>query len=128
MTVMVEIEHGTPKGYGQHRRHKVLPTCGPCRKAHSEKEAADAKRRADERAQRWNGGLVGKGRAGRTVPVGRDCPAAGCGTPASEPKPATGMVRVAVTGSREPARWYCAGGCAAYGQALGEVRAIGGGA
>lgn len=125
--MQVEIEHGTPKGYSQHRYYKELPPCARCRKAHSEKASADAKRRAEERAQRWNGGLVGKGRVGRAVAVGRDCPAAGCGSLANEPRPAAGMVRVSVSGSREPARWYCAGGCAGYGQALAEIRAIGGG-
>lgn len=57
-------------------------------------------------------------------PTGRDCPASGCRTLATEPRPAARMVRVEWEGSREPARWYCPGPCRAYGLALAEVRAI----
>ncbi|AEW92993.1 hypothetical protein SCATT_06220 [Streptantibioticus cattleyicolor NRRL 8057 = DSM 46488] len=34
------------------------------------------------------------------------------------------MCRVHVDGSREPARTYCEGWCAAYGLALAELRAL----
>ncbi|OII63805.1 hypothetical protein BJP40_02655 [Streptomyces sp. CC53] len=76
----------------------------------------------------WNQGKTGKPTPAAPRPVGRECPVPGCGAPAAEPRPARGMVRVWLAGSREPARWYCPGGCAAYGQALAEIRALGGAA
>ncbi|MEU2181508.1 hypothetical protein [Streptomyces thermolilacinus] len=56
-------------------------------------------------------------------PVGRACLVEACGTAAAGPRPAR-MVLVELASSREPARWYCAGPCAVYGQALAEVRAL----
>ncbi|MYV64458.1 hypothetical protein GT043_00440 [Streptomyces sp. SID2131] len=76
--------------------------------------------------QSWNRGRVGTPTAPAPVPTGRDCTVEGCGALASTPKPAPRMVRVTFPGSREPARWYCPGPCRAYGEALAEVRAIGG--
>jgi hypothetical protein len=29
------IDHGTPKGYRQHIRRKVMPICPPCQEAHT---------------------------------------------------------------------------------------------
>ncbi|MER7833513.1 hypothetical protein [Streptomyces sp. NPDC095602] len=57
-------------------------------------------------------------------PVGRACLVEACGTAAAGPRPAPRMVLVELSGSREPARWYCKGACAVYGQALAEVRAL----
>ncbi|WP_333769606.1 hypothetical protein [Streptomyces sp. IBSBF 2435] len=49
-----------------------------------------------------------------------------CGTvapvPGARAQALTGMVRVSVYGSAEPARVWCGGLCAAYGLALAEVR------
>lgn len=117
----VKIEHGTAKGYRQHGYYKV-PSCEDCRAAIREEQRSQ--KAAKRTAQEWNRGRTGKPSAPRPVTVGRDCPAAGCGTPASEPRPAAGMVRVTVAGSRQPATWYCPGGCAAYGRALAEIRAL----
>ena len=81
-------------------------------------------RRASPDQQAWNKGRRnGKPSAPAVRPTGRDCPAEACGSEATGRAP-TGMVRVHVSDSRELARWYCAGGCAAYGQALAEIRAI----
>ncbi len=81
---------------------------------------------ASATAKAWNGGTAGAPRP-VNAPVRSACPAEGCGDEAELPgQPRAGLVRVAVRGSREPARWYCPG-CTAYGQALSEVRAIGGG-
>ncbi|MER8042732.1 hypothetical protein [Streptomyces sp. NPDC094032] len=113
------IDHGSTRGYYQHRARKVLPSCQPCRDAYN---AANRAKRAE--AQRWNRGLVGPPAPPRPVPTGRECPADGCGELTSMPQPSTGMVAVSWPGSREPDRWYCAGACATYGRALAEVRAI----
>ncbi|RSS51391.1 hypothetical protein [Streptomyces sp. WAC01280] len=113
------IEHGTPRGYNQHRTRKV-PFCQPCRDALN---AQNRERRAAR--QGWNGGRVGEPTAPAPVPTGRDCPVSGCGELATVPQPAARMVRVSWPDSREPARWYCPGACRAYGEALAEVRAIG---
>lgn len=113
------IDHGTPRGYAQHRKLGV-PYCQPCRDAHAARNREAAKAR-----QRWNKGAVGTPSAPRPVPTGRDCTVIGCGELATVPQPAASMVRVSWSGSREPARWYCPGPCAAYGAALAEVRAIG---
>ncbi|MFC8008886.1 zinc finger domain-containing protein [Streptomyces cinereoruber] len=120
------IEHGTTRGYSQHRTRGV-PSCQPCRdaiNAQTRKREA-AREGASEAQKRWNRGHVGTPTAPAPVPTGRDCTVAGCGELASTPRPAARMVRVAVPGSREPARWYCPGPCRMYGEALAEVRAIG---
>jgi hypothetical protein len=118
------IDHGTPKGYRQHHA-KGVPYCGRCRAANREqKRSYNQTRRASAAQQSWNRGKVGTPSAPRPRPTGRDCPDEACGRPAYLPQASAHLVVVAVDGSREPARWYCAGACAAYGQALGEVRAI----
>ncbi|MFE6379202.1 hypothetical protein [Streptomyces roseolus] len=122
------IDHGTPRGYGQHLRRGIRP-CPECRAAHSTRER---ERKARERAasgassvqRAWNQGAVGTPVAGRPVPTGRDCSVGGCGSHGSVPQPAARMVLVEWSGSREPARWYCPGPCAAYGRALAEVRTL----
>ncbi|MFE6223305.1 hypothetical protein [Streptomyces sp. NPDC057854] len=124
-----DIDHGTHRGYGQHLRRGIRP-CTECRAAHSERER---ERKARIRAaagataaqKKWNRGAVGVPSAPRPVPTGRDCTVSGCGTPGTTPQPAAHMVCVTWPGSREPARWYCPGGCEAYGLALAEVRALG---
>jgi hypothetical protein len=121
------IEHGTLRGFHQHKNRKVT-LCEPCRvvfnRDRAEKRAA--RKAATPAQQTWNRGKVGKPTAPKPPPTGRDCPESGCGALATEPQPAARMVVVAWWGSREPERWYCAGGCAAYGSALAEIRAIGG--
>ncbi|MEV7282849.1 hypothetical protein [Streptomyces sp. NPDC093111] len=116
------IDHGSTRGYYQHRSRKVVPICQPCRDAYNKDHRA--KRAA---AKAWNGGMIGGPPAPpRPVPTGRDCAKSGCGELATAPQPGARMVVVSwPTPSREPARWYCAGACAAYGRALAEVRAIG---
>ncbi|TLQ48451.1 hypothetical protein FEF34_24830 [Streptomyces marianii] len=84
----------------------------------------EARRTATQAQVAWNKGLTGEPEARETRPVGRDCVTPGCGQLAELPQPAAHMVRVEEPGSREPARWYCAQGCAGYGQALAEIRAI----
>lgn len=126
--VTARIDHGTARGYRQHVRLKV-PTgggCG-CREAINEenKTRAAAKKGATPSQQTWNRGHVGTPTEPRHVPTGRDCTTPGCGELACRPRPAARMVLVEWLGSREPARWYCPGACAAYGRALAEVRAIG---
>ncbi|AMS01600.1 zinc finger domain-containing protein [Streptomyces venezuelae] len=113
------IEHGTPRGYNQHRTRKV-PAYQPCRDALN---ARNRERRAAR--QGWNGGRVGEPTAPAPVPTGRDCPVSGCGELASAPQPTARMVHVVWPYSREPGRWYCPGPCQAYGLALAEIRAIG---
>lgn len=78
-------------------------------------------KRATAAQQAWNQGQ-NKPRVSAPRPVGHDCPNKECGALAVGRKP-VGMVPVRVPGSREPARWYTTG-CAGYGQALAEVRAI----
>ncbi|BAU83317.1 hypothetical protein SLA_2390 [Streptomyces laurentii] len=114
------IDHGTPRGYAQHRQRKVLPPCAQCRAANSTRER---QRRQAQKA--WNNGATGTPIPGRTVSTGQDCAVSGCGELAAVPRPAARMVRVDWPGSREPARWYCPGACRTYGLALAEVRAIG---
>ncbi|MFE9737312.1 hypothetical protein [Streptomyces sp. NPDC006477] len=113
------IEHGTTRGYNQHRAKKV-PFCQPCRDALN---AHNRERRAAR--QGWNRGRIGEPTAPAPVPTGRDCPVEGCGELATAPRPAARMVRVGWLNSREPERWYCPGACQAYGLALAEIRAIG---
>lgn len=82
---------------------------------------------ASKIAQAWNGGLAGAARSGAVVDRPGPCgDTAECGRLAADSVALPGMVRVAVPGSREPARWYCPGWCATYGQALADVRSIGG--
>ncbi|MFF2331935.1 MULTISPECIES: hypothetical protein [unclassified Streptomyces] len=114
------IDHGTSRGYYQHRNRKVLPICQDCRDAYN----ADHKAKRAE-AKGWNKGETGEPKPGRPVPTGRDCAVSGCGELATVEQPSARMVRVSWPGSREPERWYCPGPCAAYGSALAEVRAIG---
>ncbi|MDG9703745.1 hypothetical protein [Streptomyces sp. DH37] len=73
--------------------------------------------------QQWNRGLVGQAPPPRLVERPGSCTAPACGT-AADGRPPAGTVRVEVAGSREPARWYCPGFCAAYGQALAELRPV----
>ncbi|MFE2556645.1 hypothetical protein ACFXGT_11505 [Streptomyces sp. NPDC059352] len=113
------IEHGTTRGYNQHRTRKVA-ACQPCRDALN---AQNRERRAAR--QGWNRGRTGEPTAPAPVPTGRDCPVSGCGQLATAPKPTARMVHVVWPFSREPGRWYCPGPCQAYGLALAEIRAIG---
>jgi hypothetical protein len=89
------------------------------------RQARKPKTEPNDAQKRWNKGKVGKPTAPRHTPVARECPKPQCGhtAPPGERCP-TGMVRVEVDGSRDPARWYCRGRCATYGEALADIRAI----
>ncbi|MFJ4907697.1 hypothetical protein ACIQCR_24720 [Streptomyces sp. NPDC093249] len=115
------IEHGTTRGYTQHRTRKV-PYCQPCRNAVNAQ--ARARKGASAAQKTWNKGKVGVPTAPAPVPTGRDCPVEGCGNLASTAQPTARMVHVVWPFSREPGRWYCPGPCQVYGLALAEVRAI----
>ncbi|WP_019547624.1 MULTISPECIES: hypothetical protein [Streptomycetaceae] len=71
----------------------------------------------------WNQGLTGQSKPGRTVQPPGGCTADRCGHEYTGRAP-NGMTRVRVDGSREPERTYCKGWCAAYGQALAEIRTL----
>ncbi|RLU79267.1 hypothetical protein CTZ27_37115 [Streptomyces griseocarneus] len=81
---------------------------------------------ARKTAQVWNGGMTGASRPPTAHTRPRECREPHCGEPAPAGSQRARMVRVSVPGSREPARWYCRGWCALYGQALADVQAIGG--
>src|SRR5687768_15894381 len=72
----------------------------------------------------WNKGLTGKPRAASDTAVVETCTVDGCGSPADQPQPNAAMVRVHVPDSREPARWYCPGRCAAIGRARADLATI----
>ncbi|MFF9215575.1 hypothetical protein [Streptomyces viridosporus] len=72
----------------------------------------------------WNKGLTGEGRPAADTPVVEVCTVDGCGTTADQPKPAAAMRRIHVPDSREPARWYCPGRCAAIGRARADLATI----
>ncbi|MCE7083551.1 hypothetical protein [Streptomyces sp. ST2-7A] len=87
-------------------------------------------RRAGHNSLAWNGGM-----AGATTTPGRDIrPAGNCPTntphcgeqlpPGHTGRGPAGLTRIHVPTSREPARWYCQGMCALYGQALAEIRTL----
>lgn len=133
------IEHGTVKGYRQHKYREVAATqeCGclkavrddkAAKKATSPKKATSAPKRArrtSTASKAWNGGMTGETPVLPPRPVTGKCPAPGCGSKTSDTgRPGPDMVRVDVPGSREPARWCCPGWCAVYGQALAEIRAL----
>lgn len=121
------INHGTVNGYRQHRYRQVPATeeCGCLRAQRESAQDRRATNRASRARQAWNGGLVGESAAPRIVRTAGDCSAPGCGDLATTViPPAAGLVRVEVPESREPARWYCPGWCAHYGQALADVRSI----
>jgi hypothetical protein len=84
---------------------------------------------AKKAKQAWNGGMVGTPEPPKDIPTTPgQCTKTGCGVRTADTGcPGPDMVRIAVPGSREPARWYCPGPCAGYGQALAEIRAIPGG-
>ncbi|MYS44071.1 hypothetical protein GTY23_23130 [Streptomyces sp. SID5998] len=84
-------------------------------------ETSEGQKRA---RQAWNGGQVGVGRKPASAPAVETCGVDGCGALADQPKPAADMVRVEVTGTGEPARWYCPGRCTAIGRALADIRSI----
>ncbi|MEU1078208.1 hypothetical protein ABZ404_37090 [Streptomyces sp. NPDC005878] len=91
------------------------------------KQAAPApkKKGATRTQQVWNKGAVGKPTAPRERPIGRQCPNDLCGKPAEpDSKRPSGMQAVVVDGPGAPARWYCQGRCATYGQALADIRSI----
>lgn len=123
---MPEIEHGTPKGYRQHK-YRGTDICQGCREAHNaEVREKKAERRKTQAQADWYGGKYGPGGVSRTptpiTPPGQ-CTTDGCGqaTGLAQSRP-DGWVQIQVVGSREPARLYCSGSCANYGIALAELR------
>ncbi|MCZ4098020.1 hypothetical protein [Streptomyces sp. H39-C1] len=126
------IAHGSLRGYRQHTYRKVAATeaCG-CLQAARDANAQSgkpARARSSSAQRQWNGGLQGEGssivRPGRRpVPAGA-CPVNGCGGEAGNRASGQrrGWVRVQVTGSTEPTRYYCSGSCATVGIALAELR------
>ncbi|MGX9921752.1 hypothetical protein ACWIG4_18080 [Streptomyces sp. NPDC002248] len=116
-------EHGTLRGWRSHKRLKT-PMCEPCLTARREDLRATEARKPNAAQKDWNGGNL---RAASRPGTYRDeqCTAPGCGSSGAQPAPRPDMVLVDVSGSREPARWYCPGWCAERGLALAEVRAIG---
>jgi hypothetical protein len=84
-------------------------------------EVSEAARQA---RQAWNNGKVGKSRPGVVLTVVEVCTVEGCGASADQPRPAPAMVRIEVAGSRQAARWYCPGRCAAVGRALADLGTI----
>ena len=124
-TTTATIEHGTTRGFYQHRNRKV-PLCQPCRTAYNAaRRDKRPPRKATPAQQVWNKGHVGEPVEGAPRQTGRTCTTTGCGSLATEPRPSARMVRVVWPDSREPGRWYCPGPCRAYGLALAEIRAIG---
>lgn len=73
----------------------------------------------------------GRPAAAREREYAPGCDVPECGTRAPEApgrvSASVGLARVVVRGSREPARWWCRGWCAAYGRALAELRVDGAG-
>ncbi|MCI3277566.1 hypothetical protein [Streptomyces cylindrosporus] len=61
-----------------------------------------------------------------SAPVIEACHVDGCGTPASGPRPAPGMVRVPGSKDGAAAHWYCPGRCAAIARARTDLRNVGG--
>ncbi|MER7048946.1 hypothetical protein [Streptomyces jumonjinensis] len=125
------IDHGTLRGYRQHRYRKVDTTeeCGCLKALRDENAKKTAARTTDSSPgrnarQQWNGGaLRGTSRREANLPTGADCPTTHCGQDAAGHSPGPrGWVRVHVAGSAEPARDYCSGSCATYGIALAELR------
>ncbi|MCM8548953.1 hypothetical protein [Streptomyces sp. STCH 565 A] len=73
----------------------------------------------------FNSGLAGVPRPAADMTVVAECTADGCGSlAADQPTPQRGMLRIEVSGTGEPARWYCPGRCAAIGRAVADLRGI----
>lgn len=117
------IDHGTLRGWRQHKHRKENP-CRQCLEAKRQHEQTKPVGEATNTQQAWNKGRVGAPKVPVRTTVIEECTVTGCGAPASQAKPSSAMVHVAVHGSTEPARWYCLGRCRAIGQALAEIRAI----
>ncbi|MFD4658004.1 hypothetical protein ACFWP2_20540 [Kitasatospora sp. NPDC058444] len=120
------IEHGTIKGYRQHRYRKVgIPTndgCG-CRAAYNASKRERAAAQAPRSAHEWNRGLTGERPVIATRPLSARCPTEGCGEDGTDPRVGgDGWVFIRVVGSAMCGRWYCSGPCATVGIALAELR------
>lgn len=116
------IDHGTPRGYRQHRYRKVA-VCEPCRDAY---RVETARYRPPTRSQT---GVIGRPRQRRqdetvsTVQVRAvpaPCAEPECGSPAAGSVP-DGWTAAVVGGFL---RAYCRPWCAVYAQALADVRSI----
>lgn len=77
---------------------------------------------ASQDQYRWNQGRDGEPKRPQPVERPGSCSSALCGVVAGPGPAPAGMTRVRVRGSREPARNYCKGFCASYGEALAELR------
>ncbi|MFH9977907.1 hypothetical protein ACH4ND_01340 [Streptomyces sp. NPDC017179] len=123
MSARTTIEHGTLRGWRQHKRHGSI-ACDPCaaaRRLSKQDPPAESTQRA---RQQWNRGMVGDSRPATSAPVIETCTVDGCGITADQPAPSPAMVRIHVPGSTDPARWYCPGRCAAIGRALADLRSV----
>ncbi|MET9396313.1 hypothetical protein [Kitasatospora sp. NPDC002965] len=122
-------EHGTVKGWRQHRNRQIpIPDGDPCgcRAAYNADQRARAAASAPRSAHEWNKGLTGSRPDIPARPVGRACPTEACGeVGAVTSATPDGWVYTRITGSREPGRWWCSGSCATYGVALAELRPAG---
>lgn len=117
------IEHGTLRGWRQHKR-RGIPACGPCAEARRQDNETQADDATQHARQQWNRGQTGTGRPAASTPVVETCTVTGCGSTADKPRRDASMVSVLVPGSSEPARWYCPGRCAAIGRALADLRSV----
>lgn len=72
----------------------------------------------------WNKGLTGTSRPTTDTAVVQACTVDDCGSPATSPRPRTGMVKVSGSKDGAPAHWYCPDRCAAIARARAELRAI----
>ncbi|GAA1405341.1 hypothetical protein GCM10009639_52200 [Kitasatospora putterlickiae] len=119
------IEHGTLRGYRQHRHRKVAiadgDPCG-CRAVYNADQRERAAVAAPRSAHEWNRGLTGERPVIPSRPTGRACPTEGCGEAGTVTGGRPGWIYARVAGSREPGRWWCSGACSAYGIALAELR------
>lgn len=118
------IDHGTVRGYRQHKYRGVPHTtecgCLDAYRADQADERAD-KRRATAEQKAWNGGLIGERTAPLAQPVPARCTDPECGTPAAGQELPDGWEGATVDGVR---RRYCRAWCATYAQALADIRAI----
>lgn len=119
------IEHGTLKGYNQHRNRRVpvpkADECG-CRAAYNASRREQAAERAPRSAHEWNQGLTGVPPVIAARPLSARCSTEGCGVDVAPEAAGAGWVYVRVVGSAMCGRWYCCGPCATVGIALAELR------
>lgn len=106
------IEHGTDRGYRQHKRRHVT-MCTPCMEAGVEAKRAQ---------QAWNRGKTGEPLAIVAAPVVAVCTTELCGQAVPDAAHVGGMWQAAVVEGQR--RAYCSPWCATYAQALADVRSL----